>query len=77
MLAPADATPVAVERAGWPQWRQAIGRSAQDRCDIAKFDKSGIKRDAFPPYNHRGTLVVGCAWLAFYVILFFCCRAVR
>jgi len=65
MLAPADATPVAVERAGWPQWRQAIGRSAQDRCDIAKFDKSGIKRDAFPPYNHRGTVVVGCAWLAF------------
>ena len=46
MLAPADAAPVAVERAGWPQWRQAIGRSAQDRCDIAKSDKSGIKRDA-------------------------------
>jgi len=72
MLAPADAPPVAVERAGRPQWRQAVGQSAQDRCDIAKFDKPGNERDAFPPYNHRGTVVVGCAWLAFYVIAFFC-----
>ena len=72
MLAPADAAPAGVERTGRPQWPQAAGRSAQDRCDIAKFDKPGIKRDAFPPYNHRGTVVVGCAWLAFYVIAFFC-----
>ena len=72
MRAPADAALVGVERARRPQWRQAVGRSAQDRCDIAKFDKSGIKRDAFPPYNQRGTVVVGCAWLAFYVIAFFC-----
>ena len=72
MLAPADAAPVVVERACWPQWRQSVGRSAQDRCDIAKFDKPGNERDAFPPYNHRGTVVVGCAWLAFYVIAFFC-----
>ena len=48
MLAPADAPPVAVERAGRPQWRQAVGQSAQDRCDIAKFDKPGNERDAFP-----------------------------
>ena len=72
MRAPADAALVGVERARRLQWRQAVGRSAQDRCDIAKFDKPGIKRDAFPPYNHRGTVVVGCAWLAFYVIAFFC-----
>jgi hypothetical protein len=72
MLAPVDAAPVGVERAGRPQWRQAVGRSAQEGCDIAKFDKPRIKRDAFPPYNQRGTVVVGCAWLAFYVILLFC-----
>jgi hypothetical protein len=72
MRASPDAALVGVERARRPQWRQAVGRSAQDRCDIAKFDKPGIKRDAFPPYNHRGTVVVGCAWLAFYVAAFFC-----
>jgi hypothetical protein len=27
-----------------------------------------IGRDASPPYNHRGTVVVASAWLAFYVI---------
>ena len=31
MLAPADALPLAVERAGEPQWRQAVARSVQDR----------------------------------------------
>jgi hypothetical protein len=72
MLAPADAVPVGVERGGRPRWRQAVGRSAQDRCVIAKFDKPVVERDAFPPYNHRGTVVVGCAWFAFYVILLFC-----
>jgi hypothetical protein len=72
MRAAPDAALVGVERAHRPQWRPAVGRSAQDRCDIAKFDKPGIKQDAFPPYNHRGTVVVGCAWLAFYVIAFFC-----
>jgi hypothetical protein len=64
-LAPTDAPPLAVERAGEPQWRQAIARSVQDRCDVSEFDKG---RDAFPPYNHRGTVVVASAWLAFYVI---------
>jgi hypothetical protein len=72
MRAAPDAALGGVERARRPRWRQAVGRSAQDRCDIAKFDKPGIKRDAFPPYNHRGTVVVGCAWLAFYVTAFFC-----
>jgi hypothetical protein len=72
MLAATDAAPKGVERAGRPQWRPAAGRSAQDGCDIVKFDKPGIGRDPFPPYNHRGTVVVGCAWLAFYVIALFC-----
>ena len=68
MLAPADALPLALERAGEPQRRQAVARSVQDRCDVSEFDKPEIGRDASPPYNHRGTVVVASAWLAFYVI---------
>ncbi len=64
----ADALPLAVERAGEAPWRQALARSVQDRCDVAEFDKPEIGRDAFPPYNHRGTVVVASAWLAFFVI---------
>ena len=68
MLAPTDALPLTVERAGEPQWPQAVTRSVQDHCDVSEFDKSEIGRDAFPPYNHRGTVVVASVWLAFYVI---------
>jgi hypothetical protein len=67
MLAPADALPLTVERAGKPQWPQAVARSVQDRCDVSEFDKPEIGRDAFPPYNHRGAVVLASAWLAFYV----------
>jgi hypothetical protein len=72
MLAAANVDPVGEERAGRPQWRRAAGRPAQDRCDTAKYDKPRIECDAFSPYNHRGTVVVGCAWIAFYVIALFC-----
>ena len=48
MLALANAPPVGVERAGRPQWRQALGQSAQDRCDIAKFDKPETSETHFP-----------------------------
>ena len=43
MLAPADALPLAVERAGEPQWPQAVTRSVQDHCDVSEFEspKSG------------------------------------
>jgi hypothetical protein len=68
MLAPADALPLAVERAGEPPWRQAVARSVQDSCDVSKFDKREIGRDASPPYNYGGTVVVASAWLAFYLI---------
>jgi hypothetical protein len=68
MLTPADALPLAVERAGEPPWRQAATRSVQNRCDASEFDKPKIARDASPPYNHRGTVVVASAWLALYVI---------
>jgi len=61
----ADALPLAVERAE-PPWRQAVERSVQDHCDVS--DKPEIGRDAFSPYNHRGTVVVASAWLVFYVI---------
>jgi hypothetical protein len=71
MLAAADALPLAVERAGEPQWRQAVARSAQDRCDVAEFAKCEIGRDAYPLINSGigiGPAVVASAWLAFYVI---------
>jgi hypothetical protein len=68
MLAPADALPLTVERAGQPQRRQAVARSVQDRCDVREYDKCEIGRDALPLYNHRGTVVVASGWLAFYVI---------
>jgi hypothetical protein len=72
MLGPANAPPGGGERASRRRWLQEVRQSAQDRCDIAKLDKPGNERDAFPPYNHRGTVIVGCAWLAFYIIAFFC-----
>jgi hypothetical protein len=65
MLDAADALPLAVERAE-PSWRRAVERSVQDHCDVS--DKPEIGRDAFSPYNHRGTVVVASAWLVFYVI---------
>ena len=68
MLSPPNVLPLAVERAGEPQWRQAVARSVQDRCDVAEFDKCEIGRDAYPPYNHRGTVVVASAWLVFCII---------
>jgi hypothetical protein len=72
MLAPADALPLALERAGEPQWRQAVARSAQDRCDVREFDKCEVGRDAYPAYDYRevgfGSAVVASIWLAFYVI---------
>ena len=68
MLAPTDALPLTVERAGEPQWPQAVTRSLQDHCDVSEFDKSEIGRDAFAPYNYnRGAVVMASAWLAFYV----------
>jgi hypothetical protein len=44
MLAAADAPRLALERAGEPQWRQAVARSVQDRCNVPEFDKPEIGR---------------------------------
>ena len=68
MLAPADALPQAMERAGEPQWRQAAPRSVQDRCDVSESDQRDVGQSASPPYDHSGIVVVASAWLAFYVI---------
>ena len=71
MKARSDAPPLALKRAGEPGW-QAIARSVQDRCDVPRFDKCEVGRDAYPPYNYRevgiGPVFVSTAWLAFYVI---------
>ena len=64
----ADAPPHALEPAGRPRWRQAAARSAQDRYGVSDFDRREIGRDTSPPYNHKETVVVASAWLAFYVI---------
>jgi len=48
--------------------RPVLARSVQARCDVSEFDKCEIGRDVSPHYNHRGTVVVASAWLAFYAI---------
>jgi len=48
--------------------RPVLARSVQDRCDVSEFDQCEIERDASPHYNHRGTVVVASAWLAFYAM---------
>ena len=68
MLALTDALPLGRERADEPKWRQAVARSVQDRCDVSEFENTEIGRNASSPYNHRGTVIVASAWLAFYVI---------
>ena len=68
MLAPADALPRAMERAGEPRWRQAAAQSVQDRRDVSESDQRDVGRSASPPYDHRGIVVVASGWLAFYVI---------
>jgi hypothetical protein len=64
----ADASPLAVELVGEPRWRQTIARSIQHRCGVPESDRCQAGRDANPPYDHRGVVVVASAWLAFYII---------
>jgi len=66
MLQHADALPLAVERAVEPPTGGT--RSVQGRCDVSESDQRDIGRDASPPYDHSGIVVVASAWLAFYVI---------
>jgi hypothetical protein len=68
----ADALPLAVARVGESRWRQAGARSVQvslqNRRDVGEVDKHEIEPDDYPPYDHRGVVVVASAWLAFYII---------
>ena len=68
MLAPADALPLALKRAGQTRRRQAVARSGQGRRDDSGSDSGEIGREAAAPYDHRGIVVVASAWLAFYVV---------
>ena len=47
---------------------RAPAQSSQNRCDVPEFDRCEIGRDAYPPYDQRGLVVVASAWLAFYAI---------
>jgi hypothetical protein len=68
MLTPADALPLAVERAGDADGdRRQCGHSKTAVLSPTSISPQ-IGRDAVPPYNHRGTVIVASAWLAFYVI---------
>jgi hypothetical protein len=46
----------------------AAAQSVRGRSDIPKFDKCELGQDAFAPHDHKGTIAVASAWLAFYVI---------
>ena len=46
-----------------------VARSARDRGDVSGFDTLETGREVCPPYNHRGMIAVGSAWLAFYIIV--------
>ena len=69
MSAPADALPLSRERADEPGWRQGTARPIQHRSDVAQFNRREIEPHAASSYNHRGTVVVAFAWLAFYAIV--------
>ena len=69
MLAPADALPLVVERAGDPPWRQALARPAQHRRGVSAFDQCDIGREAYPLSNRSEPAVWATAWVAFYVII--------
>lgn len=69
MSAPTDVPPLAVERTGAPQWLQAAVRPVQGSHDVCEFGKREVGREAFPPYNHEGTVIAANAWLAFYLII--------
>lgn len=50
-------------------WPPAIARAVQAPCDVSKFDRCEIEQEAYPHYNHKGTVIAGSAWLTFYLII--------
>jgi hypothetical protein len=63
----ANALTPTLEYAGEPRWPQAVARSVQDRRDLSESDKREIGERSYPPYDHKGLVVVASVWLAFYV----------
>jgi hypothetical protein len=42
----------------------------QEPCDVnSTFGRQTVEREVTQSYNHEGTIVVACAWLAFYAIV--------
>lgn len=62
----ADAVQTDRNRPDERMWRQVAAQPIPR--ELPAFDKPQIGRDHVVPYDHRGTIVVGSAWLAFYVI---------
>ncbi len=48
--------------------RPTAVRSVQDDRDVSEPDEPQAGQNIVRHYNHRGTIVVASAWLAFYVI---------
>jgi len=69
MSAPADALPLSRERADEATLRRGMARPIHHRSDVAQFNRREIEPHAASSCNHRGTVVVAFAWLAFYAIL--------
>jgi hypothetical protein len=66
MTIPTIAPPLSVNRTGVS--RPKVVRSVQDHRDVSELDDPQVEQNTVPHYNHRGTIVVASAWLAFYVI---------
>jgi hypothetical protein len=62
----ANALTPTLEYAGEPRWPQAVVRSVRDRRDLSESDQREIGEHAYPPYDHKGLVLVASAWLAFY-----------
>ena len=67
MEAHANALTPTPEYAGEPAWPPVAPRSVQDRRDLSASDRCEIEERAYRPYDPKGLVVVGSAWLAFYV----------
>jgi len=64
----ADATPIGRDCADERRCRQTTAQSVRRQRDAFAFDNPRIGLDRIPPCDHRGTIIVAGAWLAFYVI---------
>ena len=66
----ATANPIQVrDRANERRWRQAAAQSIPRQRHLIAPDKPPTGQDHISPYDHRGTIIVACAWLAFYLIM--------